>query len=1383
MSLILVPAYLFKDKTHISKEHGNWLLVGELIRSIHKPVSIYVDEIIKAFHEKLCDDLLHAGKCKSPADCSTKTDDRKLCKSCKSWFIELKDSHLKGKNHWWHKNCESSQWSENPWEVAKYFMPALGSNLCTTKDSESTDLSSLLNVLEWMKDAAFLSKTRVNVDLVRKLRDKVRNTWAHAPQQELTDDESTEGFSIAADFLKDLDIVGPNTENSSCLRHLEYLKTKGVTGNILESEVQSLRQLVDDFKKELTNMESVEDKHRQLVDLELALRKCIKMSDFKDSEESIDQFNQFAEELKSFSGIPNDIHVIRESIEHIRDDLSKINERQKEEQDLKSWLPDQLMTFTGRQAEIQKVIAFLKEEKAVVSIHGGPGFGKTAIAIQVSHKLSDDRTSLVVFSQLEASTNEEEMIRQLCLDFGVNHENDPKKSLIFRLKSIKMKVVLVIDNIDNMLEKYRSFFDDFIRSLRRYSRCQIITTSRSSYSIPELSMDFLNVKEMEIEASIELLRKHCRKQEEECCMHEHDEFLRNLAVLCGHVPLAICIAGSLVDDYLVEDSHELLQDLEKQPMETLESFESNKFVKQAINLSFEKCSEKEQEVFVRLSVFEGSFSEDAATAVIDNRKSDTRRILKELFRRSLIKQPMQHRYSIHLLIKHFLTDKCSNEERAQAETLMVKYYLELGNRHTLDSYSKNSFKEHREALKREAPNIQNVLKICCQQEDPSISGVPDCLASSEIYNTSARLFCFFIRSIIPRPIVHDFLQRCADLAKERKQNAIKINFDCFVAAEERNKSMSKSKCDANFVSMMEIIKEAFEANYEEVKKDEAICAHYYYQYGRSLLCKSGDKLGEERLKLQKKAREHLKISLQLREKLASTPEGKANQIFTLMHLGNVCKSIYSSERYLEHARETDEALDQAETYYKDAIELSKVNLGEHVLTSWCYKHFGDLYFATKSKHDQAVEMYILAKDMMGKLGLDASTGYVFLLSNLGICLRKANQAKEAIEVLEKAREIAEDLAESNQPNECTLKVYTSLADCLKQINHVDKAVEFLEKACDNAEKLAKNDEPTIYKTKVYLLLAEYLKERQRDKAINVLRKACDNAEKLAVNDEPTVDKVEVYLLLAGCLKESQRANEAIEFLEKARDNAEKFAKNDEPTVQKIKVYKLLAECLKQCKRASEAIVFLEKACDNTEKLSVNGKPSVHKVKVYLLLAEGLKQCQRANDAIEVLEKARENAEKLAVNDEPTVHKIKVYLLLAECLKQCKRANEAIEILKIARDNAENLAVNDEPTVHKIKVYLLLGEYLKESERVDEGAEILEMARDNAEQLASNDEPTVYKIKAYTSLAILYHVLQNYTEAVHYAKKVLESRHDHIERIIKKNKYKKLQEILQSTENE
>ena len=293
-----------------------------------------------------------------------------------------------------------------------------------------------------------------------------------------------------------------------------------------------------------------------------------------------------------------------------------------------SCLLDKLPVFTGRDAKIQKVIALLMaEKKAVVSISGGPGFGKTAIAIEVSHKLSEDHNIVVVFSRLATVTNEDEMIRRLCINLGINHGNKPKQSMIFRLKNVKVKFILVMDDIENLLdENCRSAFDDFMRLLRMNSNCQIITTSRSSYLIPELSIDSVDVGEMEGKASIELLRKQCPKQDE--------KFLRRLAEHCSDIPLALCIAGSLVDDY--ENPDELLQDLEKRPMEILKCPENNQYVKRTIDVSYDKCSKEEQETFVRLSVFEGSFSEEAAKAVIDKSKPDTRRLLKKLFRRSLI---------------------------------------------------------------------------------------------------------------------------------------------------------------------------------------------------------------------------------------------------------------------------------------------------------------------------------------------------------------------------------------------------------------------------------------------------------------------------------------------------------------------------------------------------------------------------------------------------------------------------------------------------------------------------------------------------------------------------------------------------------------------------
>ena len=136
-------------------------------------------------------------------------------------------------------------------------------------------------------------------------------------------------------------------------------------------------------------------------------------------------------------------------------------------------------------------------------------------------------------------------------------------------------------------------------------------------------------------------------------------------------------------------------------MKALKCFESDQFVNKAINMSYEKCSNEEQEIFVRLSVFEGSFDKDAAKAVIEKDNLETTDILQNLVSQSLIKDSTEHRYSIHFLIKHFLKDKQKDgggkAERAlaeaiRAEMLMVEYYLELGHQLTTKSYSKNGYK-------------------------------------------------------------------------------------------------------------------------------------------------------------------------------------------------------------------------------------------------------------------------------------------------------------------------------------------------------------------------------------------------------------------------------------------------------------------------------------------------------------------------------------------------------------------------------------------------------------------------------------------------------------------------------------------------------------------
>ena len=282
---------------------------------------------------------------------------------------------------------------------------------------------------------------------------------------------------------------------------------------------------------------------------------------------------------------------------------------------------------------------------------------------------------------------------------------------------------------------------------------------------------------------------------------------------------------------------------------------------------------------------------------------------------------------------------------------------------------------------------------------------------------------------------------------------MKIDFDCLLADQERSKSIGKS--DELFLSMMEEIKKAFETHYESIKEHKSLCAHFYFQNAEYLLRQAQTVSHEEKLDLQIEARKDLRKSLELRETLVETSVGKADKIFSSLCLGKVCKYISASERFLK--RENKNAWEQARKYFEEAVQLSQEHLGEHVLTSSCYKHLGDLLF---DKGEMAEEFYTTAREMQEQLGLKASERHVRLLNNLGKYLREtANPIKriKAIKVLESARDTAEKLAENDEPTVWKTKIYTSLALTYDLVGKKSQAVCYAKRALEfgRIEKIIK----------------------------------------------------------------------------------------------------------------------------------------------------------------------------------------------------------------------------------------------------------------------------------------------------------------------------------------
>ncbi|CAB4029999.1 WD repeat-containing alr2800 [Paramuricea clavata] len=974
-----------------SNDHNNWITVGEVINLIRKPVVSYTDQIVKKGHAKLCSRL--KGGCANPIVCEKEKKYKNLCHSCNQWYKELAKWHRNRNKRQikWRENCDTSKWPVDPWEVAKFFMPILGHNKGTVKDAESTDLSSLLNVLEWMDDVIFSPDKRVDLDLVRKLRSGVRNPWAHSPNQELTDADLNNAFDTANKILADLDIVFSCGEVKKCIEDIKFVQTSGIT-NIVEAELDALNLLRDELVSQM-NGEMNQLKENQISD-----RQIIK--------EQLENLEKRISQLQ----------------------LSNVQETERRAQ-IKNCIPDKPCTFIGRDAEVNEIISSLTENGCgIVSIVGGPGFGKSTIAIEVSHHLSDNYDIIVIFSYLLSVSTVPGVFLRLCLDVGVNPGEDFMLSFALWLRNIKERVVLVMDNIEQLLEEeIRSEFTELVVTLRKNSQhqLQILTTTRTAFSIPNQRAKNIRIEELDEKSSVELLRTYCPNNEIK------DGYLSELANLCGFVPLAMCVAGSLIED--LDDPFELIQWLKVEPMKALQSADESQCVRKAIEVSFKMLTNVDKKAFARLSVFNGNFQKKSAQEIIERDGLETQKFLNKLVARSLIKRRSDKRFVILSLIRRFLTDHDElQDEKAIGEGLMVRHFLKLCHLWTMKSCSKDGFTVARELLKKDGHNVEETFKICSHDQAKNLkSNIIESLESSDIYKSSSRLFYNFGWDLLPLTVLRNFHESCIKLAEGREQLAIQITFQCLVADQEGRRTAWKS---SEYIGRMEAIKEAFDKNNAVLKEDRSLYSYCYYFYARYYSIKTNE------------------LYPDLQDEITAMPENmnrssieKIDEVLVLIERGHLNKrratKIFHSDRekYEEYMKSAELVCNQA---LSSAIEL----LGEHELTCICHKVLGDLYF-TWRKNEEALTYYSDAIQLRKKLKLDSNEPFVYLLKNFGSCLSILRRFEASVENLNEARDIVDKLAEKHTPFRA--KVYYALAKTYRAWKpHCQESVKYAKMAME-----------------------------------------------------------------------------------------------------------------------------------------------------------------------------------------------------------------------------------------------------------------------------------------------------------------------------------------------
>ena len=375
-----------------------------------------------------------------------------------------------------------------------------------------------------------------------------------------------------------------------------------------------------------------------------------------------------------------------------------------------SCVPNEIPHFYGRQKECEAILDHLtgSENTRLVDIWGSPGFGKTSVAINIAHRLLENRIP-VYFVSLRGMRDKDALVSKLLSIFADVKQTPhllPSHWLIQCLRQVQNPFVLILDNADDLLESGDTKTKEEVLKLTEdilaeISHIKLLFTTRESldYLGYRVALHLEKVGKLDERSSASLVEVLLPDVSTSNC--------RSIMKECGQVPLAMrLMCSSMKEEHLSCD--EVLEELKHSTIVQVldnESYSDEARLKNVINRSFLRLGEKEKEAFVSLAVFPGTFGLEEARAVLpqlteSERTTRSKRILRSLERKSLIESNNDFgSFSIHPLLRSFVVEKTLSDDKIRAvfHTAQLCFYeynitnFEKASEMFLTGYSNDAF--------------------------------------------------------------------------------------------------------------------------------------------------------------------------------------------------------------------------------------------------------------------------------------------------------------------------------------------------------------------------------------------------------------------------------------------------------------------------------------------------------------------------------------------------------------------------------------------------------------------------------------------------------------------------------------------------------------------
>jgi len=349
-------------------------------------------------------------------------------------------------------------------------------------------------------------------------------------------------------------------------------------------------------------------------------------------------------------------------------------------------LPAQATPFVGRTTELADLAARLTDPACrLLTLIGPGGIGKTRLALEAAARALDHFPDGVYYVPLQAVSAPDLIPVEIAAALQLRLQgSDPRGRLLESLAD--RALLLVLDSFEHLLDGVDLVTD----ILAAAPQVTIMVTSREAlnvqhewlWPVPGMrhpTREMVNdgrVPALETYSAVQLFVQHALRNRPDFSLADEARGVARICALVEGMPLALELAASwarvLTCDEIADEIERGLDILDTRARDVPQRHRNMRAV---LDHSWALLSAAEQQVFMRLSVFRGGFTREAAAAIA----GASLPALSTLVDKSLLRHDAGGRYDIHELIRQYAEQRLSADpdDHERTSSAHAAYYLDL----------------------------------------------------------------------------------------------------------------------------------------------------------------------------------------------------------------------------------------------------------------------------------------------------------------------------------------------------------------------------------------------------------------------------------------------------------------------------------------------------------------------------------------------------------------------------------------------------------------------------------------------------------------------------------------------------------------------------------